>query len=142
MHPSATEADLVFQADTGTNTNYNQTITSTYFFASHKENDSLNEFKYYTAGDLAQSTNFHSISQDTRNSVADQCMVGTLKIFNPSSTTFVKHFISECNSHTEANTHHAFTAGYFNTTNALTRFQFKFHDGNMDSGVIKMYGVG
>ena len=34
-----------------------------------------------------------------------------------------------------------FAAGYFNTTTALTRFQFKMSSGNIDSGTIKLYGV-
>ena len=34
-----------------------------------------------------------------------------------------------------------FAAGYCNTTTAIDGVQFSFSSGNIDSGVIKMYGV-
>ena len=141
IHPSADGANFEFQSDTGTNTNYNQTITSTYFNASHDEADTSTGLNYSAAQDLAQSTNFKRIAsgQDNDN---DSCVVGTLNIFNPSSTTFVKHFI--CTTQMVYNSAYSaenFTAGYFNTTSALTRFRFKFSSGNIDSGDIKLYGI-
>jgi hypothetical protein len=36
---------------------------------------------------------------------------------------------------------HVLNAGYFNTTTALTRVQFKMNSGDIDAGTIKMYGV-
>jgi hypothetical protein len=140
IHPASDSQNFTFQADTGTNTNYNQTITSTVFLTYHGENDST-ALEYSAGFDQAQGTAFQYISNDV-GADNDQCLVGSLKLFNPSSTTFVKHFISttqnaEANNTSEEN----FTAGYFNTTNALTRVQFKFASGNIDSGVIKLYGV-
>ena len=139
LHPSAAEGDVSFQVDTGTNTNYNQTITSTYFYASHSEADATN-LTYYTSGDQAQGTAFQPIAQDTVND-NDTAMVGTLHLFAPSDTTFVKHFISEINSAQSARTHHGFCAGYVNTTTALTRVQFKMSSGNIDAGTISLYGI-
>jgi hypothetical protein len=139
IHPSA-DASFTFQADTGTNTNYNQTITSSAFNAYHYENDGATALTYNTNKDLAQSSNFQRIG--TLNSENDDSCNGTLHIFNPSSTTFVKHFLCVMNSSavTPA-TYNDFVGGYFNTTTAITRFQFKMSTGNIDSGTIKMYGV-
>jgi len=73
------------------------------------------------------------------------CAVGELKIFNPSSTTFVKHFVARSQFYGDGGgqdlSEDWFTAGYFNTTTALTRFRFKMSSGNIDAGTIKMYGV-
>ena len=140
IHPASDSHNFTFQADKGTNTNYNQTITSTVFLTYHGENDT-NTLEYSAGFDQAQGTAFQYISNDV-GADNDQCLVGTLQLFNPSSTTFVKHFISttqnaEANNSSEEN----FTAGYFNTTSALTRVQFKFVSGNIESGVIKLYGI-
>ena len=139
IHTSSSE-DLTFQADTGTNTNYNQTITSTFFEAYHYEDDSDARIGYRTSGDQAQGTSFQRISSSlgTNN---DDSAVGILKVFNPSSTTFVKHFIYVGNSSYGTYTDNHFIAGYFNTTTAITRFQFKMQSGNIDAGTIKLYGV-
>ena len=139
IHTSSSE-DLTFQADTGTNTNYNQTITSTFFEGYHYEDDSDANLGYRTSGDQAQGTSFQRISSSlgTNN---DDSAVGTLKVFNPSSTTFVKNFIYVGNSSYGAYTDNHFIAGYFNTTTAITRFQFKMQSGNIESGVIKLYGI-
>jgi hypothetical protein len=140
LHPASDSQNFTFQADTGTNTNYNQTITSTVFLTYHGENGT-NTLEYSAGFDQAQGTAFQYISNDV-GADNDQCLVGSLKLFDPSNTTFVKHFISttqnaEANNSSEEN----FTAGYFNTTTALTRVQFKFVSGNIESGTIKMYGV-
>ena len=139
IHPSA-DAEFTFQADTGTNTNYNQTITSAAFQAYHYENGGAAELGYNANKDLAQSTSFQRIG--TLNSENDDACNGILQIFDPSNTTFVKHFISVINSSavTPA-TYNDFVAGYFNTTTAITRFQFKMSTGNIASGTIKLYGV-
>jgi len=69
-------------------------------------------------------------------------MNGELKIFSPSSGTFVKHFISTVQSNYDTNwSMNSYMAGYFNTTTALTRAQFKMSSGNIDSGIIKLYGI-
>ena len=95
IHPSA-DASFTFQADTGTNTNYNQTITSSAFNAYHYENDGAYDLTYNTNKDLAQSSNFQRIG--TLNSENDDSCNGILHIFQPSDTTFVKHFLCVMNS--------------------------------------------
>jgi|TARA_R100000081_G_scaffold90208_1_gene64821 hypothetical protein len=142
IHPATDGAKFTFQADTGTNTNYNQTITSTFFHASHNESDSdAGPVEYETGHDQAQGTGFQDLIRNV-GSDNDQNCNGFLQIFNPSSSTFVKHFISTMNAQAlNEYTDNTYIAGYFNTTTALTRFRFKMSSGNIDSGVIKLYGI-
>ena len=141
IHPATNSTMFTFQVDTGTNTSYNQTITSTHFTVGHNEagNDTL--FTYQTGMDQAQGTSFQKISNNVGNG-NDECVSGTLHLFDPSSTTFVKHFIARlAEYHNEDYAFDDYTAGYITTTTAITRVQFKFDSGNIDSGVIKLYGV-
>ena len=141
IHPATDGAYLTFQADTGTNTDYNETITSTFFYAQHDEADTDGSMAYATTRDLAQGTGFQPISLSINND-NDSSYAGTLQIFDPSSTTFVKNFISVSNEYGNGDLSYAsYAAGYFNTTTALTRFQFKMSSGNIDAGVIKLYGI-
>jgi hypothetical protein len=142
IHPQTTEKDFSFQVDTGTNTNYNQTITSTMFRALHAEADDDASLGYTTAYDQAQGTSFQVLSGDVKAD-SDSSVSGSLTLFNPSSSTFVKHFISTTNAMWyEPYSIQTFVAGYINTTTALTRIQFKMDSGNIDSGIIKLYGIG
>ena len=141
IHPATDEVSLLFQVDTGSNTSYNTRITSTRFRALHGENGGNGAIDYQTGEDEAQTTNFQDIAQElgTDN---DQSAAGTLTIFNPSSATFVKHFIA--NFQTALSSDHTsktFTAGYFNTTTALNKVQFKMSSGNIDAGDICLYGI-
>ena len=141
IHPATDAADFSFQADTGTNTSYNQTITSTFFRAILSEADDTPNLAYVDGNDLAQSTSFQVLANGTGND-NDQCLSGILHLFDPSSTTFVKHFTCTANELIASDqSYNLFCAGYFNTTTALTRVRFKFHSGNIDNGTIKMYGV-
>ena len=144
IHPATDSAEFTFQADTGTNTNYNQTITSTMFTAYNYENDSGTSLGYFAAFDQAQGTAFQNLQSNVSND-SDNSVNGTIQIFDPSSSVFVKHFIANTNSMQPDSSlrlqHNHYTAGYFNTTTALTRFQFKFSSGNIDSGDICLYGI-
>ena len=141
MHPATNDTDLTFQVDTGTNTNYNQTITSTAFQAFHGEDGSNGALGYKDNRDQAQGTAFQPICQDIGNG-NDESMSGYLHLFSPSSSTFVKHFIGlGTNVYSGDASVQIYSAGYINTTTALTRVQFKMDSGNIDSGVIKLYGV-
>jgi hypothetical protein len=141
IHPATDQSDFTFQVDTGTNTSYNQTVTNTYFQAYHNESGSASSLDYLSSYDQAQGTSFIDISHYLGNQ-NDECCSGTLHLFDPSNTTFVKHFICRINS-TNGNeyTSDYYSAGYFNTTTALTRVRFKMASGNIDSGTIKLYGV-
>ena len=141
IHPQTDTANFSFQTDTGTNTSYNQTVTSTFFQAIHAEGDGSEEISYNTGNDHAQQTGFQIIAENT-NADADGCVAGILHLFEPSSTTFVKHFAGNFQSIAHSNrTNNQYPAGYFNTTTAITRVRFKFSGGNIDSGTIKMYGI-
>ena len=148
IHPSA-DASFTFQADTGTNTNYNQTITSRAFNAYHYENGASGQgLQYQTARDLAQSTSYQDlVSYSLFDNDDDSALSGYLHLFSPSDTTFVKHFVAET-SYVGNNSggggqfaDHSFVAGYCNVTAAIDGVDFKFSSGNIDSGVIKLYGV-
>jgi len=141
IHPSTDNVTFSFQVDTGTNTNYNITCTSTLFRAGHNEDDSAASLQYRANDDQAQGTGFEKLLQ-TVGADNDQSGAGYLKIFNPSSSTFVKHFISNTSYCHEGDIQrNNYSAGYFNTTTALTRVRFKFDSGTIESGTIKMYGV-
>ena len=141
IHP-ASDITFGFQVDTGTNTSYNQTITSTTFRAYHNEADGNTSLGYASGDDQAQGSSMQPIALISNSN--DDSASGELTIYNPSSSTFVKHFIATSNGVKALRgpfSYNMFTAGYINTTTALTRVQFKTASGNIDSGTIKMYGI-
>src|SRR5210317_2584459 len=140
-HPSTDSVNFTFNMSTDGGSNYNVTKTTITFRAVHNEADGVTALDYQTGLDLAQLTGFQILG-DVIGSDNDQSSSGTLQIFNPSSTTFVKHFISTTNQSTSADyTDNLFIAGYGNTTSAVDAVQFKMSSGNIDDGIIKMYGV-
>ena len=143
IHPATDNQQFAFQADTGTNTNYNTQITSSAFRAYHIESGSDQGLGYVAGEDQAQGTAFQKLTAGgTVGADADQNASGELQIYDPASTTKVKHFIGRSSgSHASNYATDFYVAGYVNTTTALTRFQFKMLSGNIDSGTIKMYGV-
>jgi len=141
IHPATDGARLVFNTSVDTGSNYNVTKTTTFFHASVGESGSDGELAYQAGNDLAQSTDFHQLISNVGND-NDQSGSGEIILFDPSSTTFLKHFISI--SSTSASSDYmlnAFTAGYSNSTSAVDAVQFKMHSGNIGSGTIKMYGI-
>ena len=141
MHPASDAVNFVFNGSIDSGSNYNVTKTTSFFNAYHFENDSSNALTYNASQDLAQSTDFQ-ILEDSVGNDNDQSCAGYLHIFNPSSTTFVKHFISRNNRSFSGNyTSENHVAGYFNTTSAIDAVQFKFSSGNIDAGDICLYGI-
>ena len=141
IHPSADGSQFLFNLSADTGSNYNVTKTTTAFRSFHSEDDSATGLAYYTGGDLAQSTDFQRFADSLGND-NDQSLSGTFTLFNPSSTTFVKHFIANVNYSYDADySLQYFLAGYGNTTSAVDAIQFKMNSGNIDSGTIKLYGV-
>ena len=45
------------------------------------------------------------------------------------------------NSHNSNYVKNTYTAGYYNNTNDIDAMQFSFSSGNIDSGIIKLYGI-
>jgi|TARA_A100001515_G_scaffold45177_1_gene35467 hypothetical protein len=120
--------------------NFDAVKTTTFFKASHAENDSDTDLSYRVNADIAQGTGLQSLGS-TPGTDNDQSITGYLHLFDPSNTTFVKNFVSECTTNADAGTlQHTFVAGYCNTTTAIDGVQFKFNS-NIDSGIFKMYGV-
>jgi len=141
MHPATDGAEFQFQTSTDSGSNYNTTVTSTHFDAYHEENDQSPTLTYLTGFDQAQGTGFETIARDI-GSDNDQSASGYLHIFNPSSTTFVKHFMSKFNfSGNNDFTGNSFHAGYFNTTSAIDAIKFEMSSGNIDAGEILLFGV-
>jgi len=140
IHPQTDQKKFMFQGTTD-GSNFNTTVTTTWFQAYHDEADSSTNLSYIAGEDQAQGTAFQSICEDLGND-ADQNYCGELQIFNPSSTVFVKHFIAKGNeTYFSDYSNNAYVAGYFNTTSAITGLQFKMESGNIDSGIIKLYGI-
>ena len=141
VHPATNAATFTFQVDTGTNTSYNTTVTSSSFLSQHDEGDSATSLAYNGAKDQAQGTSFQVLSNEIGNG-NDECGNGEIYFFNPSSSTFIKNWLARALSYqSDDYIQDRFFAGYFNTTTALTRVQFKMSSGNIDSGTIKLYGI-
>jgi len=145
MHPATDAVNFQFQASTNTGSSYGVTNTSTAFTAYHQENGADTHFAYDTGADEAQTTNFIRLNIGSNiGNGNDESFSGHLHLYNPSSTTFVKHWMCTGNFHDSSSTAFSVnprTAGYFNTTTAIDAIQFKMHSGNIDAGTIKMYGV-
>jgi hypothetical protein len=140
IHPRTDAVNFSFQGSTDGGSTYATTITSSFFRALHSENDVDTGIGYRTDRDLAQSSSFQHLTEETGNA-SDKSCSGYLQIFNPSSTTYVKHFISNFNTLNSSDySQEGFLAGYFNSTSAINAVQFKMSGGNFD-GTILMYGI-
>ena len=139
MHPSSNDIFFTFQGSTDSGSNYNTSMTTTYFDAYHAESGSASALRYITSLDQANGTSFQTIS--VAFSGNDEASSGELYLFNPSSTTFLKHYMSRIESTESAYSKDNYSAGYFNTTSAIDAIQFKMSSGNIDAGTIKLYGI-
>ena len=142
MHPATDNTSFQFQCSTDTGSSYGVTVTTTYFRGQQQEGGSgVTQLGYNTSDDAAQSTNFLVLSEDCGND-NDQAVSGVLKIFNPSGTTFVKHFQSHFSGSQFNNySFNELIAGYFNDTSAINAVKFSFGAGDIDSGQILLFGL-
>ena len=141
IHPATDTANFQFNMSTDSGSTYAVTKTSTFFDAYHNESGSASGLYYDTGNDLAQSTSDQILMSYIGNG-SDESYSGNLRIFNPSSTTFVKHFIStgvDYGANDYAN--NPFVAGYGNTTNSVDAVRFAMSTGNIDAGDICLYGI-
>ena len=141
IHPATDSTDFSFQGNAAGGSGYNETITSTFFRAYHGDDDGGATLAYYATLDQAQGTGFQALCENVGND-NDSQLSGTLHLFAPSDTTFVKHFIARTVIHAESD--YAVEnniAGYFNTTSAIDEIQFKMDSGNIDAGTISLYGI-
>jgi len=141
IHP-ATD-DVLFQVNFRDGSSaFDATKTTSAFFAFHSEADSDALLAYKASRDLAQSTAYQPLSLDSIGNDNDQSCSGELFLFSPSNTTFVKHFIARTNHIADFDwTFDSYVAGYCNVTAAIDGVDFQFSSGNIDSGIIKMYGL-
>ncbi len=140
IHPATDSADFTFNMSTDSGSNYNVTKTTTFFRAFHDEADVDTGLNYDTGFDLAQSTSFQPIIQYIGNA-NDESGSGSLTLFNPSSTTYVKQFIATSNATGSIYNKNIFLAGYGNTTSAVNAIRFQMSTGNIDAGTIYLYGI-
>ncbi len=138
IHPSANGGYFQVNFRDG-DSNFDATKTTTLFAARHNEDDATATLSYYSNNDLTQSTGVQFLDSTGVNNNNDTSVCGILTLYNPSSTTFVKHFTNE--NIKSSNATHDFVAGYCNTTSAIDGVQFTFQSGNIDSGDIILYGV-
>ena len=138
IHASAGSPFTVNFRDGGTA--YDATKTTTFFASYHAEDNSSANLVYGSGEDLAQSTGTQQLNYNM-GTANDESLSGQLFLYNPSSTTFVKHFMATTNLYQGTYSQEIFVAGYCNTTTAIDGVQFKLNSGNIDSGVIKLYGV-
>ena len=140
MHGSADDTYLTFNLSADGGSNYNVTKTSTAFKAYHEEAGNYTGLRYETSDDLAQSTGYQYIGTMIANAGDDTSLSAYLHLFDPSNTTFVKHFIGASSQNSTYANHITF-AGYGNTTSAINAIDFKAISGTLDSGTIDLYGV-
>jgi hypothetical protein len=140
IHPRTDSANFTFNLSTDSGSNYNVTKTTSVFRAYHMEGDTEAFVQYRTDIDLAQSTSFQPLFLEVGNG-ADESLSGSMFLFNPSSTTYVKHFISNSQGYSGLDyTQNSFMEGYGNTTSAVNAIRFQMSSGNMD-GTIYLYGI-
>jgi len=141
IHPRTDGTQLQFNLSTDAGSNYNVTKTTTAFYAYHTESDSAALLEYDAPSDLAQSTGYQLLICGNVGADADQALAGNLTLFNPSSTTYVKHFISRVNTLSASDySMDNYIAGYGNTTSAVNAIRFQMLSGNFD-GTIYLYGI-
>ena len=140
IHPSSDQKNFQVNFRDG-GSDFDATKTTTVFLANHAENDSFAALAYNTELDLAQSTSYQPLTENT-GADSDQGCTGIMHLYDPSSTTFVKHFIAHIHSCRHADAAELYTtAGYCNVTAAIDAVDFKFSSGNIDAGDICLYGI-
>jgi hypothetical protein len=141
IHPSAPNTHLQMNGSTDGGSSYNVVATTTLFQAYQNEAGSNSGLAYSTTHDHAQVSGYKKIGIAFDND-NDSCGSGYLHLFNPSDTTYVKHFLGISQlTQGSAYCNADYYAGYFNTTSAINAISFKMDAGNIDDGIIKMYGV-
>ena len=122
--------------------NYDATKTTTFFDSGHSEDDStVASLSYDQGADVAAGTGNARLSRNQGNS-NDECCSGDVFLFNPSNTTFVKHFISSFSGYDRNSINYlGMGSGYCDVTAAIDAVRFQFSSGDIDSGIIKLYGI-
>jgi hypothetical protein len=142
IHPASDDVRFTFQSSINGGSSYGVATTQTSFFAFHLENGSDQSLGYSTTFDGSSNTTSFLTIADTIGNDNDQSGSGFLHLFDPSNTTFVKHFVNTFNEYmADDRSNQRRQAGYINTTSAVNAIQFKMSSGNIDAGTIKLYGI-
>ncbi len=140
VNPATDNVSLYMSASTDGGSTYGVTATTTHFIAHHNEADSEAALTYATSDDLAQSTNPVHLTITEIGNLSDECASGEVFLFNPTST-YVKHFYGRVNmTMGSPGACDNYSAGYWNTTSAISAIRFSMSSGNLDA-VIKAYGL-
>ena len=141
IHPGTNDADTLMLASSDTGSTYDKVATGSFFQSFNQESDGGSGVGYLTSKDIQEGTGGvpldHSVGNDN-----DQSSAGFIHLFNPSSTTFIKHYQARFNIyHAVDNSQDIYAGGYFNTTSAIDAIQFKKDTGTIDAGDICLYGI-
>jgi len=140
VHPANDQVDFQVNFRDG-GSSYDATKTTTMFKAYANEGDSDTHLGYDTNRDLAQATGVQPLVFSVGNG-NDESASGELWLYNPSSTTYVKHFMARTNFlYFQNYSIDTFVAGYCNVTAAIDGVQFSMSSGNIDAGTFKLYGI-
>lgn len=140
IHSQSNDVNFAWNCNAVGGSGFDETITSSAWTVQHSEADATAGPETAAFASNAQQTRFQRLSQS--NAANDECIGGWLRIYNPASTTFVKHFMSRSICVEESpGAHSMFVAGYINTTAAIDEFQFKMSSGEIQGGTIQMFGV-
>ena len=144
IHPQTNAQHVGFQASTDNGSSFNVNATTTLYRAYHSEDGAASGVLYRADYDLAQQSVIIPLSDGVATgNASDECVSGTIQIWNLNSTTYVKNFVGIFNEYHQVNyTIHGHIGGYFNTTTAINCIRFSMSSGNIDDGIIKLYGVG
>ena len=140
INPASDGAGFQFQVNASGQSGFNETMTTTYYLMRHEEDDSPAEWTQDASSDQASGTGYQTIAEGIGNG-ADESAAGYLYLFNPSDTTYIKHWWSRCNAYRLENMSvNIWVDGHFDVTAAIDEVSFKMSTGNFD-GTVKMYGV-
>ena len=141
IHPETNSQYFGFKGSINTGSAYGVATTSTVTRAYHDEANSATDLEYEGSADLAQGTGQIPLSTSVGNGNDESCS-GFLHLFDPSNTTFVKHFTAGVQGYAGgAYSIVHYTGGYINTTSAVDAIQFSFASGDIDAGDIQLFGV-
>ena len=141
IHPATNNVQLMHNGSIDAGSNYNVAATTTTFEGEGSESAANGTLGYITGHDHAQDTGGKKLTYNMGND-NDQSLSGELILFNPSSSTFMKHFLTKVsNYHPGDYEKNTYTGGYYNTTSDVDAIQFSMSSGNIDSGTIKLYGI-
>ena len=142
IHPDTDASEFAVQFNTAGGSGFNETIMSTIFQSRHSEDDSSEVgLGYVPANDQSNGTAYQDIFVNAGNGT-DECICGTLNLYNPSSTTFTKNWVSRVQGyHNADSSFEYYTDAIVDTTTAIDEVSFKFKNGTIESGLIKLYGI-